>query len=168
MPAYSGHKAQLELVAGERLAGYGLGDQVVRRDQPDGATMKGTAKLVMEGGAWKIGAIVSPLNPIYTDRELEEPLAIRPTSEALTALTSRISSRVGVPAALRQKKDGQAGDGGKAEDEHEQQLARLRVPGDQRLGRDRRGAILHRDHRGRLNRIQRGRQGDPARGRGGP
>jgi long-chain acyl-CoA synthetase len=29
---------------------------------------------VAELAAWKLGAIVSPLNPIYTDRELEEPL----------------------------------------------------------------------------------------------
>jgi len=30
--------------------------------------------LIAEFGAWKIGAIVSPLNPIYTERELEGPL----------------------------------------------------------------------------------------------
>src|SRR5262245_57460013 len=30
--------------------------------------------LVAELGAWKIGAIVTPLNPIYTDHELEGPL----------------------------------------------------------------------------------------------
>src|ERR1700681_3026515 len=29
---------------------------------------------VVELGAWKIGAIVAPLNPIYADRELEGPL----------------------------------------------------------------------------------------------
>ena len=29
---------------------------------------------VTEFGAWKIGAIVAPLNPIYTERELEGPL----------------------------------------------------------------------------------------------
>jgi long-chain acyl-CoA synthetase len=30
--------------------------------------------LIAELGAWKIGAIVAPLNPTYTERELEEPL----------------------------------------------------------------------------------------------
>src|SRR5436305_210511 len=30
--------------------------------------------LIAEFGAWKIGAIVSPLNPIYTEHELEPPL----------------------------------------------------------------------------------------------
>src|SRR5262245_51626800 len=41
---------------------------------------------VAELGAWKIGAIVAPLNPIYTDRELEE--AIRENGvETIVALT---------------------------------------------------------------------------------
>ncbi len=41
---------------------------------------------VAELGAWKIGAIVAPLNPIYTDRELEE--AIRENSvETIVGLT---------------------------------------------------------------------------------
>lgn len=31
--------------------------------------------IIAELGAWKAGAIVSPLNPIYTERELEGPLA---------------------------------------------------------------------------------------------
>lgn len=31
--------------------------------------------LVAEIGAWKAGAVVAPLNPIYTDREIEEALA---------------------------------------------------------------------------------------------
>ena len=30
--------------------------------------------LIAQFGAWKIGAIVSPLNPVYTERELEGPL----------------------------------------------------------------------------------------------
>src|SRR5213594_1317277 len=30
--------------------------------------------LIAEFGAWKLGAIVSPLNPIYTEHELEPPL----------------------------------------------------------------------------------------------
>jgi long-chain acyl-CoA synthetase len=30
--------------------------------------------LIAQFGAWKIGAVVSPLNPIYTERELETPL----------------------------------------------------------------------------------------------
>ncbi len=29
---------------------------------------------IVQFGAWKIGAVVAPLNPIYTERELEEPL----------------------------------------------------------------------------------------------
>jgi long-chain acyl-CoA synthetase len=29
--------------------------------------------MIAEFGAWKIGAIVAPLNPVYTERELEEP-----------------------------------------------------------------------------------------------
>ena len=42
--------------------------------------------LVAELAAWKVGAIVAPLNPIYTDRELEESL--RDTgSETIVTLT---------------------------------------------------------------------------------
>ncbi len=50
--------------------------------------------LIAELGAWKAGAVVAPLNPIYTDRELEEALAhSRPeTLVTLTRFYARVKS----------------------------------------------------------------------------
>ncbi|HEU0076906.1 MAG TPA: AMP-binding protein, partial [Longimicrobiaceae bacterium] len=48
--------------------------------------------LIAELGAWKAGAVVSPLNPMYTDRELGEALE-RTGAETVVALT-RFYSRV--------------------------------------------------------------------------
>jgi len=42
--------------------------------------------LIAELGAWKAGAVVAPLNPLYTERELEEALA-RSRPETLVTLT---------------------------------------------------------------------------------
>lgn len=42
--------------------------------------------LIAEIGAWKAGAVVAPLNPIYTERELEEALA-RTRPETMVTLT---------------------------------------------------------------------------------
>ncbi len=50
--------------------------------------------LIAELGAWKIGAIVAPLNPIYTDSELEGPLCDHgiETIVTLTRFYSRVKA----------------------------------------------------------------------------
>jgi len=50
--------------------------------------------LIAQYGAWKIGAIVAPLNPTYTERELEEPLRAHgvETVVCLTRYYGRIKS----------------------------------------------------------------------------
>ena len=63
---------------------------------------------IAEFGAWKLGAVVAPLNPIYTEHELEEPLrdhgvdrvemAIRVSGRANLS-RSAVGSAVAVPSA---------------------------------------------------------------------
>jgi long-chain acyl-CoA synthetase len=56
---------------------------------------------VAQFGAWKIGAIVSPLNPIYTEHELEGPIRDHGVETVLTltrfyARVKRVQARAGV------------------------------------------------------------------------
>ena len=50
--------------------------------------------VIVEIGAWKVGAIVAPLNPMYTDRELEGPLRDNgvETIVTLTRFYNRVKS----------------------------------------------------------------------------
>ena len=50
--------------------------------------------VIVEIGAWKVGAIVAPLNPTYTDRELEGPLRDNgvETIVTLTRFYNRVKS----------------------------------------------------------------------------
>src|SRR5450432_411633 len=57
--------------------------------------------LVAQFGAWKLGAIVAPLNPTYTDRELEPPLREHGVETIVTltrfyAQVKRIQRQAGV------------------------------------------------------------------------
>ena len=73
-------RASDALASALRRLGVGRGDRV-------GLLLPNCPQFfVAELGAWKLGAIVAPLNPIYTDRELEE--AIRENGvETIVALT---------------------------------------------------------------------------------
>ena len=59
--------------------------------------------LIAEFGAWKIGAIVAPLNPIYTEHELEAPLREqrhrddRHADALLRARQARAAAHAGAP-----------------------------------------------------------------------
>src|SRR4051812_5669518 len=81
----------------------GLASLGIRRGDRVGLLLPNCPQFfIAQFGAWKLGAIVAPLNPIYTEHELEGPLhedGIE-TVVTLTRLyqrTKKVQARTGVP-----------------------------------------------------------------------